>query len=263
MPAEERATFKLPPGLGGNSSTIYKRVIKKIYDNDRGLEVIDALHQNPAVAVPIVLKRLKQKDEEWRRSQREWNKVWREIDNKNFAKALDHQGINFKLNDRKAISTKSLINEIETMHHEQKGKPSDLANRYQFDFTFKDQTVFENVIAILLSYIESNSAIISPEEERVQGILDEFVTKLFLLDENADEKSDSNGEKSAIGTEVDPTIHGEMVEANQEPTMEVDGVEPPASSEQVKAPESKRKSHTLYCNSQLYCFLRLFQVQNY
>jgi paired amphipathic helix protein Sin3a len=44
-------------------------VIKKVYDNERGLEVIEALHNNPAIAVPIVLKRLKQKDEEWKRSQ--------------------------------------------------------------------------------------------------------------------------------------------------------------------------------------------------
>jgi paired amphipathic helix protein Sin3a len=44
-------------------------VIKKIYDNERGLEVIEALHNNPAIAVPVVLKRLKQKDEEWKRSQ--------------------------------------------------------------------------------------------------------------------------------------------------------------------------------------------------
>jgi paired amphipathic helix protein Sin3a len=76
MPAEERSEFKLLPGLGGMifliigySATIYKRVIKKVYDTERGLEVIEALHNNPAVAVPIVLKRLKQKDEEWKRSQ--------------------------------------------------------------------------------------------------------------------------------------------------------------------------------------------------
>lgn len=69
MPLEDRASFKLLPGLGGYSTVIYKRVIKKVYDNDRGAEVIEALHQNPSVAVPIVLKRLKQKDEEWKRSQ--------------------------------------------------------------------------------------------------------------------------------------------------------------------------------------------------
>ncbi len=69
MSAEDRLKFKLPPGLGGHSVAIYSRMLKKIYDKDRGLEVIDALHNNPAIAVPVVLKRLKQKDEEWKRAQ--------------------------------------------------------------------------------------------------------------------------------------------------------------------------------------------------
>ena len=53
----------------GTSKTIYQRVIKKIYDKERGAEILEALHNNPAVAVPVVLKRLKQKDEEWKRAQ--------------------------------------------------------------------------------------------------------------------------------------------------------------------------------------------------
>ncbi|KAG0077520.1 Transcriptional regulatory protein sin3 [Linnemannia elongata] len=69
MGIDERARFKLPEGLGGTSKTIYQRIIKKIYDNERGAEVIDALHNNPAISVPVVLKRLKQKDEEWKKSQ--------------------------------------------------------------------------------------------------------------------------------------------------------------------------------------------------
>lgn len=69
MSPEEKANFKLGAGLDGQSKTIYKRVIKKIYDKDRGNEVIDQLHSNPCVVVPIVLKRLKQKDEEWKLAQ--------------------------------------------------------------------------------------------------------------------------------------------------------------------------------------------------
>jgi len=69
MSLDDRARFKLPEGLGGTSKTIYQRIIKKIYDKERGLEVIDALHNNPVMAVPVVLKRLKQKDEEWKKSQ--------------------------------------------------------------------------------------------------------------------------------------------------------------------------------------------------
>lgn len=53
----------------GTSKTIYQRTIKKVYDKERGAEIIEALHNNPAVAIPVVLKRLKQKDEEWKRAQ--------------------------------------------------------------------------------------------------------------------------------------------------------------------------------------------------
>ncbi len=91
MDNEERAAFRLKPGLGGQSKSIYQRVIKKVYGREPGLEVIAALHDNPCVAVPVVLARLKQKDEEWKRAQREWNKVWREVDARNYYKSLDHQ----------------------------------------------------------------------------------------------------------------------------------------------------------------------------
>lgn len=66
---EEKNNFKLPPGLGGPSKTIYQRTIKKIYGKEQGASVIDMLHTNPAQTVPVILKRLKQKDDEWKKSQ--------------------------------------------------------------------------------------------------------------------------------------------------------------------------------------------------
>jgi paired amphipathic helix protein Sin3a len=69
MSIEEKAKFRLPRDLGGFSTSIFQRMIKKIYDRERGLEVIEAVFTNPAIALPIVMKRLKQKDEEWKRSQ--------------------------------------------------------------------------------------------------------------------------------------------------------------------------------------------------
>lgn len=69
MTPEEKALFKLPPGLGGSSTTIYVRVVKKVYEKEAGLEIIQNMHENPAVTIPIVLRRLKQKDEEWRLAQ--------------------------------------------------------------------------------------------------------------------------------------------------------------------------------------------------
>ena len=62
--------------------------------------------------------RLKAKEEEWRESQRGFNKIWREQNEKYYLKSLDHQGMNFKQNDVKQIRSKSLLNEIETAFDE-------------------------------------------------------------------------------------------------------------------------------------------------
>ena len=69
MSDDERNSFVLPAGIGGQSETIYQRIIKKIYDRDRGGKVIEDMFKNPAAVLPIVLGRLKQKSEEWKASQ--------------------------------------------------------------------------------------------------------------------------------------------------------------------------------------------------
>jgi paired amphipathic helix protein Sin3a len=69
MSQEERDRFILDLGLGGQSRTIYQRVIKKIYDRERGQKVIDDMFGRPAAVLPIVLHRLKQKLEEWKAGQ--------------------------------------------------------------------------------------------------------------------------------------------------------------------------------------------------
>lgn len=69
MSLEEKSRFRLPPGLGGQTTSIYQRIIKKVYDKERGFEIIDLLHNNPAHVLPIVLNRLKKKDAEWKKAQ--------------------------------------------------------------------------------------------------------------------------------------------------------------------------------------------------
>jgi paired amphipathic helix protein Sin3a len=67
--ASERAAFRVPTGLGGQSTSIYKRVFKKLYGVDKGVEVTSELFKNPFAVVPIILARLRAKDEEWRFTQ--------------------------------------------------------------------------------------------------------------------------------------------------------------------------------------------------
>ncbi|KAJ3114140.1 Transcriptional regulatory protein sin3 [Phlyctochytrium bullatum] len=221
MTQEEKAKFKLPPGLGGQSTTIYQRVIKKIYDKDKGQEVIDALHNSPATAVPVVLKRLKQKDEEWKRAQRDWNKVWREIDAKNYYKALDHKGITFKASDKKSMSTKALVAEIENIYREQKERRSLLVGpgsgipskarehvsmtRYQIELRFKDPDIFRDVRRLIMSQVTNTTTISQSDEDRILEFLTTFVRRFFFA-EGVDDLRDSEEQETdgdGVGTDND------------------------------------------------------------
>lgn len=56
MSAEEQAKFRLDNTIGGSSEVIHRKAIQRIY-GDKAADIIDGLKRNPAVSVPIVLKR--------------------------------------------------------------------------------------------------------------------------------------------------------------------------------------------------------------
>lgn len=90
------------------------RCIERLY-GDHGLDVTDILRKNPAVALPVILTRLKQKQEEWTRCRSDFNKVWAEIYAKNHYKSLDHRSFYFKQQDSKNLSTKCKLNLISNL----------------------------------------------------------------------------------------------------------------------------------------------------
>jgi len=93
------------------------------------------------VAVPIILKRLKQKDQEWRKARRDWNKIWREINEKNYHKSLDHQSFYFKQLEKKNLSPKVLIAEIKQKYQEKLKSKAEPA--YHLVYTMNDQAIFK------------------------------------------------------------------------------------------------------------------------
>ncbi|KAM1009524.1 hypothetical protein FF1_044945 [Malus domestica] len=90
------------------------RCIERLY-GDHGLDVVDILRKNPTLALPVVLTRLKQKQEEWTRCRSDFNKVWADIYAKNHYKSLDHRSFYFKQQDSKNLSSKSLVTEIKEL----------------------------------------------------------------------------------------------------------------------------------------------------
>lgn len=81
--------------------------------SEHATKVMESLRENPLVAVPQVLKRLREKDVEWRAVREEFNVIWREQIDKNYLKSLDHQAATFKANDVKFIRNKQIIQQLE------------------------------------------------------------------------------------------------------------------------------------------------------
>lgn len=90
---------------------LHLKAISRVY-GEHGYEILELLRKNPAGAIPIILARLKAKDEEWKRARVELNNTWRKIMVDNYRKSLDHRSFYFKGTDRKTIQPKNLLSEI-------------------------------------------------------------------------------------------------------------------------------------------------------
>ncbi|KAK2461462.1 hypothetical protein APHAL10511_005925 [Amanita phalloides] len=189
MTGEERASFKLKPDFGGSSKSIYHRILKKIYGREGGTEVMQALQECPSVALPVVVARLRQKDEEWRRAQREWSRTWREVDSRNFYKSLDHQGISFKANDKKNITAKHFVADIETIKSEQLNEWEQSGRSYmthgsvgfQLEYSFQDTSVLFDSLKMVYSFLDRSQAQYTQQERRaVEKFLRAFIPLLCM-----------------------------------------------------------------------------------
>ncbi|KAI8323827.1 hypothetical protein GQ54DRAFT_309772 [Martensiomyces pterosporus] len=215
MDPEKQMQLTLPEGFWGMSEALPRRALRKVYDSHRALEIIKAMHTHPAVAIPIVLKRLKQKDEEWRRQRREYAKVWRESDAKNYYRALDHQGLTFKSVDRKNISPKHLITEIETRRREQQGLAEEggargqnrkvasaLRHRYQLEYRLTESTVIADVINAILAHVgKQNSQFMPAEKEMMEKFFHDLFGGLFGVEKPVSAPAAVDTDESDGGSE--------------------------------------------------------------
>ena len=161
MSPEERSIFRLKSNFGGAGKAVHQRIIKKIYGREAGLEVLQAMQDTPALALPVVLMRLKQKEGEWKRAQREWNKIWRAVDAANYARSLDHQGITFKMADKKALTAKAFVAQIEAIMETQMARRAALVDplyararpQHQLAYEIEDTDVLRDAIKLAFSYL--------------------------------------------------------------------------------------------------------------
>lgn len=92
-------------------NVVVMRTIQRLY-GEHGHEALDWFYDCPGAAVPVVLARLKQRCGELKSIQHDQHKVWVDVYEKNYHKALDHRSYAFKTHDKKALHTKAIIQTI-------------------------------------------------------------------------------------------------------------------------------------------------------
>uniref|UniRef100_A0A671YVE3 Paired amphipathic helix protein Sin3b n=1 Tax=Sparus aurata TaxID=8175 RepID=A0A671YVE3_SPAAU len=177
---EDQDRFRLDDCLGGTSEVIQRRAVYRIY-GDKAPEIIEGLKRSPATAVPVVLKRLKAKEEEWREAQQGFNKIWREQYEKAYLKSLDHQGVNFKQNDMKALRSKSLLNEIESVYDEvRNGSGAASSSEPHMLFTYEDKQILEDAASLIIYHVKRQPTIHKDDKDHIKRIIQHFVPDLFF-----------------------------------------------------------------------------------
>jgi paired amphipathic helix protein Sin3a len=92
-------------------TTIHKHAIARIY-GDAGQDMLDLLHTNPVVAIPVVVKRLSQKLKDFIDAREVLNVRWMELAQANYYKSFDHRSLTWRTVDKRLTSTRTLLSEI-------------------------------------------------------------------------------------------------------------------------------------------------------
>nr|XP_043639011.1 paired amphipathic helix protein Sin3-like 3 isoform X2 [Erigeron canadensis] len=150
-------------------TAINLKCIGRLY-GDHGLDVMDVLRKNASLALPVILTRLKQKQEEWLRCRADTKKAWAEIYAKNYHKSLDHRSFYFKQQDSKSLSAKALLAEIKEISENKSvednirqciapGKKQNAIPHQEYKYS--DLDIHEDLYQ-LMSYVVSQSG--SPDQ---------------------------------------------------------------------------------------------------
>ncbi|XP_043843779.1 paired amphipathic helix protein Sin3b [Dromiciops gliroides] len=271
MSPEDQEKFRLDDCLGGTSEVIQRRAIYRIY-GDKAPEIIESLKKNPVTAVPVVLKRLKAKEEEWREAQQGFNKIWREQYEKAYLKSLDHQAVNFKQNDTKALRSKSLLNEIESVYDEHQEQHSEgrsaPTNEPHLIFVYEDKQILEDAASLISYYVKRQPTIQKEDQGTIQQIVHHFVPSLFfsqLSDLGISEESTDEDREHSPGQNLDTTdLWKKSASLPQSSPVDGKGGSCAAAAAAAAAPEQPGALDDVYslffANNNWYFFLRLHQT---
>ncbi|XP_050358996.1 paired amphipathic helix protein Sin3a isoform X3 [Nymphalis io] len=248
MTSEDAAKYRLDDSLGGHSPTIHQRALRRIYGDKVAVDIIAGLKKNPVVAVPVVLRRLKAKEEEWREAQKGFNKQWREQNEKYYLKSLDHQGINFKQNDLKALRSKCLFNEVESAYAARRPGPHLVAD-YGLRTRHEAIKIVRDAAELLIHHARRQTGIQKAEKRRIKQLLRHFLPDLFahprqpLSDDERDEEKEEPNSPGSPSPDQAADDKGGSVKQEKQESSESDNASDKSSRNNKNDKENKPKNN--------------------
>ncbi|KAL0681063.1 hypothetical protein Bca4012_047910 [Brassica carinata] len=194
---EKKISFEGSFRVEDHFTALNLRCIERLY-GDHGLDVTDLIRKNPAAALPVILTRLKQKQDEWTKCREDFNVVWKDVYAKNHYKSLDHRSFYFKQQDSKNLSAKALVADIKDLKEKSQKEddvPLSISAGYRqpivphFEHEYLDRTIHEDLFKLVQFSCEE----ICSSKEQISKVLrlwDSFL-ELILDVPPRDKGSDS------------------------------------------------------------------------
>jgi len=245
---------------------IHLNAIIRIY-GDHGAEILELLKKNPAGSIPIILKRLKQKDIEWRKARQELNKQWKEIQEKNWHKSLDHRSFYFKQTDKKQCSQRVLVQEIKEKRQEMEASadpvPEPFLMRPHLKLKFPKTEVHRDCLRVLM-FAAENSGLSTLDKERIIKLFRSFLQPFFCLPEDWVPQPSADGEGGPAPSTAPSPAPTELRECVLSSDEDEDGEDGEALALPVldpgDLPALAHGQQLLYSTQGCYFFLRLYHI---
>jgi paired amphipathic helix protein Sin3a len=120
----------------------------------------------------------KAKNEEWRQSQKHFNRMWKDLLDKNYLKSMDHQGMNFRATDQKFLRPKNLLNEIEATCDEMALQGNE--NKAHYHTRVPDRRVIKDATSLIMHAVRKHN-LTKPEKEQVKEIVNRWLPSFLRV----------------------------------------------------------------------------------
>ncbi|UJR37933.1 hypothetical protein I4U23_030619 [Adineta vaga] len=260
LTSEQMTNFQLDDQLGGQSVFTQRQAVQRIY-GERANEIIDGLKRNPRVAVPIVLKRLKSKDEEWRESKKNFERFWKEQSEKYYLKSLDYMSNICKNSDGRIIRNRHLLSEIENIKEERDQQLTLNNNQPHLIFRYEDLSILDDAASLIIFLVKRQTTFAKEDKQNIKKIMYQFLPDFLftprgeLSDDEEDDDDDENENSTKRDRKARPTRH---TDTNRRRNAEPSTTKPRQLAQEYQKLDDM--FHLFFVNDNYYYFFRLHQL---